>query len=150
MNLDQLTDALMQRMEPQKPKALLIGDDPKVDNNYNYVNEKPYEAVVIGRLTPEGMFRMPTDAVCAALLEQVPVYMLDHQMWKDSKTARALCRELSAAQQRLYRLGVQPIHRGARFLTAEQARNMRQCGKKPEEHCRMTPLARDILEGREP
>ena len=150
MNLDQLADAVLQRLNTHKPRALLIGEDPIVDSNYNYVNEKPYEAVIIGKLSPEALFRMPTDVVCTALLEQIPVYLLDHQSWKDSKTARALCRELSLAQQRLYRLGVRPLHSSAKLLTADDARTMRLSGKTPEQHCRMTPLARDILEGRSP
>ena len=148
MNLDQLADAVLERLNTQKPRALLIGDDPMVNNNYNYVNDKPYEAVVIGRISPQTLFHMPTDAVCTALLEQMPVYLLDHQPWKDSRTARTLCRELSLAQQRLYRLGVKPLHCAAKLLTADDARSMRLSGKTPQQYCRMTPLARDILEGK--
>ena len=149
MNVEELTNAVLQKLAEKMPRALLIGDPPEIDHNYNYVNEEPYEAIMIGRLTPQEMFCMPTDAVCYALLEQKPVYLWDHQLWKESKTARVLCRELTAAQQRLYRLGVKPVYPAAGVLTAQEARALLQSGRKPPGNCRMTPLARDILEGKE-
>ncbi|MBP3633039.1 MAG: hypothetical protein J6J43_00505 [Oscillospiraceae bacterium] len=150
MNLEELTDAVLQKLGEKKPRALLIGDAPMIDHNYNYVNEKPYEAVVLGRLAPGQLLHMPSDAVCCALMEQIPVYYDPDQTFRSCKTARALCRELAAAEQRLYRLGVLPLQRSGQLLTAARARDLVLQGKRPASNCRMTPLARDILEGKEP
>lgn len=150
MNLDQLTDALLQKLNANKPRALLIGEAPEIDHNYHYVNEKPYEAVVLGILPPGELLHMPSDEVCCALLENKPVYLYDRQPWRDVRAARALCRELAAAEQRLYRLGVLAMESSGRLLTAKDARSFLKSGQKPWPNCRMTPLARDILEGKEP
>lgn len=150
MNLDQLTDAVIKKLQADLPRARLIGTMPDVYNNYNYVNNEPYEAVVIGAISPAQLLQMPNDIVCKALLENKPVYFCGEQLWKKSRSARALCRELAAAEQRLYRLGVLPMETAGRLLTAKEARAMRQSGKTPGSNCRMTPLARDILEGKEP
>lgn len=150
MNLEQLTDAVLQRLQQGKPRALLIGKLQEIDHNYNYVNEKPYEAVVLGTLTPGQLLQMPTDAVCCALLEGVPVYLSSRQMWHGSKRAKALCRELAAAEQRLFRLGVIPLEQPDHLITATRARELTRLGQTPKPGCRMTPLARDILEGKAP
>ena len=150
MNLEQLTDAVLQKLTAQKPRALLIGGPPEIYHNYNYVNEKPYEAIVLGVLSPGELLHMPNDAVCCALLEETPVYLWQHQPWRESKNARLLCRELASAEQHLYRLGVMPLETGGQLLTAKAVRELLQHGKRPSPNCRMTPLARDILEGKAP
>lgn len=147
MNLDRLTDTVMQRLAENRPKALLIGSAPLVDCNYNYVNQKPYETVVIGRLSPAELLHMPNDAVCDALFAQIPVY-LTPQPWREQRNARGLCRELAASEQRLMRMGVFQLARKGSVLTAEGARKLRMAGEHPAPDCRMTPLARDILEGK--
>lgn len=149
MNLDQLADAILQKMEQRKPRALLIGDRPDIDHNYNYVNEKPYEAMVLGVLTPGQLLHMPSDEVCRALLEDIPVYLYAGQPWHGSRTAKALCRELTAAEQRLLRLGIMPLEPSGHLITAREARELSRLGQRPGAGCRMTPLARDILEGKE-
>ena len=75
MNLDRLTDAVLQKLNEGKKRALLIGRAPDIDHNYNYVNEKPYEAIVLGELSAAQLLHMPNDAVCEALLEEIPVYL---------------------------------------------------------------------------
>ena len=74
MNLEQLTDAILEKLGEKQPRALLIGTKPEVDYNYNYVNEKPYDSIVIGNISAGELLRMPSDCVCDALLEEVPVY----------------------------------------------------------------------------
>ena len=150
MNLDQLTDAVMEKLGYDRPRALLIGSKPEVDNKYNYVNEEPYDLVVIGKLSAAQLLQMPSDPVCDALMEDMPVYLWQHQPWRGCKTAKLLCKELLAAEQHLYRLGVMPLGNEARLLTAQQVRELLRLGKKPDPNCRMTPLARDVLEGKEP
>jgi len=150
MNLDQITDAVLEKLSQQKPRALLIGNAPDNYHNYNYVNQKPYDAIVLGILQPGELLRMPCNEVCCALLEERPVYYYPVQPWKKAGTARALCRELTCAEQRLYHLGVLPLEMPGQLLTAGEARAMLRLGQKPQPDRRMTPLARDILEGREP
>lgn len=148
MNLDQLTDAVWQRLQ-EKPRALLIGEPPIGCDKFNYVNEKPYEAVVLGLLPPGELLHMPSDAVCRALLEDIPVYLSSGQLHHKTKTARQLCRELYAAEQHLKQLGVRLLEDGQPLVTAAQARSLRQNGQQPPPGSRLTPLARDILEGKE-
>ncbi len=148
MNLDQLTDAVWQRLQ-EKPRALLIGEPPTGCDKFNYVNKKPYEAVVLGLLPPGELLHMPTDPVCRALLEDIPVYLSSGQLHHKSKAARQLCRELYAAEQHLKQLGVRLLEDGQPLVTAAQARILRQNGQFPPQGSRLTPLARDILEGKE-
>jgi len=149
MNLDQLTDAVMEKLGYDRTRALLIGSKPEVDNNYNYVNEKPYDLIIIGKLKPGELLQMPNNDVCEALMEERPVYYWQCQSWRGCKTAKLLCKELLAAEQHLYRLGVLPLEQEGQLITAQQARELLRLGKKPSPNCRMTPLARDILEGKE-
>lgn len=150
MNLDQLTDAVLKKLGENKPRALLIGKLPEINHNYNYVNEKPYDVIVLGQLPAAELLHMPNGAVCDALLENVPVYLWQHQPWRACKCARPLCRELAAAEQHLLRLGVIPMEQAGGLLTAEAARQLLKTGGKPAFNCRMTPLAKDILEGKSP
>ena len=150
MNLERLTEAVLQKLNEGKKRALLIGKMPDVDDNYNYVNEKPYEAVVLSELSPAQLLHMPDEAVCDALMEEIPVYLRRPQAWQSCKTARGLCRELHNAEQRLLRMGVIPMERPQKFVTAQDARRMLQQGERVPHGCRMTPLAKDILEGRAP
>ncbi len=149
MNLEELTQAVMERMDGQKPRAYLIGEKPDY-HNYNYVNEKPYEAVVLGVLSPGELLHMPNNVVCEALLEGKPVWLWPHQKHHHASNCRLLCRELSCAEQHLKQLGVRIMGQDRPLITAQTARHLRQLGEKPHPGSRMTPLAKDILEGREP
>ncbi len=149
MNLEHLTEEVWKRLQ-EKPRALLIGSAPIGYDKYNYVNEKPYEAVVLGELSPGELLHMPSDAVCCALLEDIPVYLSPQQIHHRAKTARALCRELYGAEQRLRLLGVRKLEEAGTLVTADRARAMRRAGESPPPGCRLTPLARDILEGKAP
>ena len=139
----------MDRMAGERPRALLIGEAPKDYHKYNYVNEEPYEAVILGVLPPGELLRMPNDAVCRALLEGKPVWLWPHQLHHKSVHARLLCRELTEAERHLRQLGVQIIGQERPLITAQRARELRQMGERPQTGSRLTPLAKDILEGRE-
>ncbi len=149
MNLEELTQAVMERMDQKKPRAFLIGEKPDY-HNYIYVNEKPYEEVVLGVLSPGELLHMPNDVVCNALLEGIPVWLWPHQRHHGNSRARLLCRELSAAEQHLKQLGVRVLGQEKPLITAQTARLLRQTGQLPQAGSRLTPLAKDILEGREP
>lgn len=150
MNLEELTQAVLERMAAQKPRAYLIGKLPNDYHNFNYVNEEPYEAVVLGVLAPGELLHMPNDVVCRALLEGKPVWLWPHQMHHSAAHARLLCRELTAAEQHLKQLGVRILGQERPLVTAQTARLLRQTGGLPQPGSRLTPLAKDILEGREP
>ena len=149
MNLEQLTDAVWKRLYEGRPKALLIGEVPPGVEQYSFVKEEPYEAIVLGILSPGELLHMPTDPVCRALLADIPVYLWPDQLHHKAKTAKVLCRELSAAEQHLRQLGVRLLGKEQKLITAQTARQYLQLGYLPEPGSRMTPLARDILEGKE-
>lgn len=148
MNLDEITELVQKRLEAAKPRALLIGDAPPWEGPYQWVEQAPYEVVVLGLLTPGQLLQMPTDPVCQALLTDQPVYLWPHQPYRQSKTARLLCRELAAAEQHLKQLGVQPLSERGRLITAQDARQLLREGSLLPPGSRLTPLAREILEGK--
>lgn len=145
--LDALTEQIWSRMQAGQTRALLLGKPPDGDYNFNYVNEAPYEALVLGDLPPGELLQMPTDPVCRALLADLPVYLWSGQSYKKAKTARLLCAELAAAEKHLRQLGVRPLEAvTARLITAREARRLMQAGRRPPIGSRLTPLAQDILE----
>jgi len=148
VNVDALTEAVWQRLEGQKPRALLIGAPPENYHNYFYVNQEPFEAIVLGILPPGKLLHMPDETVCKALLDGLPVFLWHDQPHHTGNTARSLRHALYMAEQRLIRYGVQVIGRDRQLITAEMARKMRQNNQLPTKGSRLTPLARDILEGK--
>jgi len=149
--LEQLTEEVWQRLSVCKPRALLLGETPDGLQKFNYVNKKPYDAVVIGVLPPGELLHMPSDPVCSALLEGIPVYLWQGQPYRRSKSARLLRRELAAAEKRLLQYGVLPLGgETGRLITAQEARAFRLRGEQPAVGSRLTPLARDVLEGKSP
>lgn len=112
LDLDRLTDEVLRRLEKERPKALLIGRPPREDGGFLYVQNEPYSAVVIGVLSPEKLLQMPTDPVCVALMEGLPVWLWP-QSYEKGKRAILLRRELMAAEQRLVRFGVKPVPVGS-------------------------------------
>ncbi len=148
--LEALTERVWRRLTAGRTRALLIGEPPAADHPFIYVKEAPYEALVLGDLPPGDLLRMPTDPVCRALLAGVPVYLWSGQSYKSAKTAPLLCAELLAAEKHLRRLGVRPLEAGERrLITAPEARQLLEQGRQPPAYSRLTPLARDILEGKE-
>ncbi len=127
-----------------RPRAFLLGEPPRDYHNYIYVNEKPYEAVIIGRVSPATLLHLPDDTVCDALLDGIPVYLWP-QCVDTYRHGKALCRALNASQAYLLTLGVKPM---GGLVTADLARLLVQTDQQPWSGSRLTPLARDILEGR--
>lgn len=148
---DALIEQVLREVErQQQPRALLLGTAPPCALGWQYVSDAPYSAVVIGSMDAAALLHFP-DAVCAeALLTGIPVYL-----WRDglsyrahAKTAnRVLWGRLLAAERQLGQLGVQLLRPAAQeILTAEAVRRRLREGLPVEG--RLTPLARDILEGR--
>lgn len=148
--MQRITEKVLQRLS-SKPKALCIGTPPE-DLPFQPVDKPPYDAVVLCTLTPAQLLSMPDDTVCRALLEGLPVYLreegLEHR--KFSKTsAKNLYSLLLSRERQLKNLGVQVL--GAsnnRLITAQQVRRLLAEGKPLPQGARLTPLARDIWEGK--
>lgn len=146
--------ALLQEAAPEGPRALLVGGAPEPPLGYRYVTEAPYEAVVIGKLSYSELLCFQKEPVFSALAQGIPVYLwlpgLPHRHLPCR--SRGLSSRLAAAERELRNLGVLPLD-GAqrhRFLTGEEARQIRDSGGTPPPGVRLSPLARDILEnGRE-
>lgn len=128
-------------------RALLIGKEPDAALGFSYVQEMPYEAVVIGSLELAQLLRFREERVLQALAEGKPVYLYTPGLPQVPKN-RALAASLASGQRELKNWGVIFTDGGRkRLITAEEARAMRRSGKRPGRDAVMTPLAREILEG---
>ncbi len=127
-------------------RALLIGTEPGAILGFEYVREKPYEAVVMGSLSLSDLVRFRDDRVLEALAAGMPVYLYTPGLPQVGN--RALAASLAAGQRELKNWGVIFTDGGRkRLITAQEARELRSAGRRPEPGAVMTPLAREILEG---
>lgn len=133
-----------------RPTALLLGRAPDRDLGWRYVSEN-YGAVVIGSMSAYALLHFPDEASLDALLTGRPVYLweggLDYRRFAHC-ASRALWTRLLSAERQLRQWGVQPLRENDRHLvTAQEARQRLRDGQAVTG--RLTPLARDILEGRQ-
>lgn len=127
-------------------RALLVGKEPPIDFGYAYTETEPYDAVVIGSLGIDQLLRFREERVLKALAEGKTVFLYVSGLPEVPKN-RALAASLTAAQRELKNWGVIFTDGGRkRLITAEEARLMRQQGRRPARDAVMTPLAREILE----
>ena len=130
-------------------RALLIGREPTAPLGYSFVQEEPYDAVVIGSLRLSELLRFADERVLAALAKGKTVLLYTPGLPEAPKN-RALSASLTAAQRELKNWGVIFTDGGRkRLITAEEARALRLQGRRPEAGAVMTPLAKEILEGTE-
>ena len=128
-------------------KALLIGDEPPVSLGVGFVEQPPYDAVVIGSLRLSELLRFREERVLSALAEGKSVYLYTPGLPESPKN-RALAAALASSQRELKNWGVIFTDGGRKQLvTAEEARKLRVLGQRPEPGAVMTPLAKEILEG---
>jgi len=128
-------------------RALLIGKEPGTELGFAYVQEKPYEAVVLGSLSLSQLLRFREEAVLEAMAEGKTVYLYTPGLPEAPKN-RALAGSLTAAQRELKNWGVLFTDGGRkRLITAEEARLLRAAGRQPAPGAVLTPLAREIMEG---
>ncbi len=128
-------------------RALLIGREPAGNLGYQYVSQPPFEAVVIGSLELGQLLHFCENTVLSALAEGKSVFLYTPGLPEAPKN-RALAASLTAAQRELKNWGVIFTDGGRkRLVTAEEARSLRQQGKRPQPGAVMTPLAREIMEG---
>lgn len=150
MKEDLIQQVIQEVQRRQQPRALLIGSPPPQDLGWCYVNQEPYNALMIGSMDASALLRFPDEVCAQALLSGMPVYL-----WEDgltyrtfSKTAnRAFWSKLLSAERQLKQLGVKFLRpRDGTLLTADMVRKRLREGLPVEG--RLTPLAKDVLEGR--
>ena len=128
-------------------RALLLGKEPGLELGFQYVQEEPYDAVVIGSLTLSQLLRFREEAVLEALAEGKPVYLYTLGLPEAPKN-RALSGSLTAAQRELKNWGILFTDGGRKkLITAEEARILRAAGRQPAPGAVLTPLAKEIMEG---
>ena len=126
-------------------RALLIGKEPLADLGYDYVQQKPYDAVVIGSLELAQLLRFRNEQVLQALAEGKTVFLYTPGLPESPKN-RALAGSLTAASRELKSWGVVFTDGGRkRLVTAQEARDLRSRGAMPGPGAVLTPLAKEIL-----
>ena len=127
-------------------RALLIGTEPAGHLSYTYVQEPPYDAVVIGSLPLSQALRLSDERVLQALAEGKPVVLYTPGL-PSAPANRGLSASLASSRRELKAWGV-IFTDGAqkKLITAQEARAMKQAGKYPGAGAVLTPLAREILE----
>ena len=130
-------------------KALLIGKVPPAELGYEYVDSPPFDAVVIGSLELGQLLRFREEQVLRALAEGKSVFLYTPGLPEAEKN-RALAGAAASAQRELKNWGVLFTDGGRRRLvTAEEARMLCRQGKQPGPGAVLTPLAKEILEGKQ-
>ena len=125
-------------------RALLIGKEPPLA--YEFVQQPPYDAVVIGSLTLGQLLRFREERVLEALAEGKPVVVYGPGLPASPKN-RALAASLASARRELKNWGVLVSDGNVRHVvTAQQAKLMRARGERPAPGALLTPLAKEILE----
>ena len=105
---------------------------------------------MIGSLSAGELLRFPDDSCADALLSGLPVLLweegLEYRRYAHT-TNRVLWSRLLSAERQLKQLGVRFLGApGTRLLTAEEVRRRLRDGLPVQG--RLTPLAKDILEGK--
>jgi hypothetical protein len=129
-------------------RALLIGNRPDRELGFSYVTEPPWDGIVIGSLSIGQLLRFREERVLEALGAGKPVYLYTPGLPEVKN--RALAGSLASAKRELKNWGVLFTEGNQRHLvTAEEARLLRRQGKLPAPGAVLTPLAREIMEGKQ-
>lgn len=130
-------------------RALLIGKEPGAALGFQYVSEPPYDAVVMGSLTLSQLLRFREEPVLDALAEGKQVYLYTPGLPEAPKN-RALAGSLAAAQRELKNWGVLFTDGGRKkLITAQEARILVASGQPLSPGAVLTPLAKEIMEGKQ-
>lgn len=129
-------------------RALLIGSQPCADLGCSYPPEPPYDCVVIGSLTLGQLLNFNQEEVLSALAEGKPVLLYTPGLPQGGKS-RGLSAQCAGMCRQLKSWGV-VFTDGAqrRLITAQQARQMLAQNRRPGPGAVLTPLAKEILEGK--
>ena len=127
-------------------RALLIGQEPPCGLGFTYADQD-YQAVVIGSLSLGQLLHFREEAVLSALAEGKPVILYTPGL-PEAGHNRPLGAALASAKRELKNWGVVFTDGGRKqLITAQEAREMKARGQRPEPGAVCTPLAREILEG---
>ncbi len=130
-------------------RALLVGREPGTELGFQYVAEPPYDVVMIGSLTLSQLLRFGDERVLEALAEGKKVYLYTPGLPESPKN-RALSGSLAAAQRELKNWDVLFTDGGRRkLITAQEARVLVSSGQSLSPGAVLTPLAREIMEGKQ-
>jgi len=128
--------------------ALLIGKEPPCPLGYTYVREGAYDAVVIGSLTYSQLLYFDAECALEALSCGIPVLLYEPGL-PEAKGSRGLSATLAARRRELKNWGVIFTDGGQKKLvTAQEARILLAKGLRPGVGAVLTPLAKEILEGK--
>ena len=128
-------------------RALLVGAEPDQPLGYTYVQEAPYDAVVIGSLTLGQLLHFSDERALCALAQGKSVVLYVPGL-PDSPGNRTLSARLASCRRELKSWGILFTEgHQKRLVTAQEARALRQAGKQPAPGAVLTPLAKEILEG---
>ena len=128
--------------------ALLLGTEPGCSLGYRYVSQPPYDAVVVGSMSlSEQLY--PGQALLEALAAGKPVILYTPGL-QNAPGNRGLSATLAARRRELKNWGVVFTDGAQRkLITAQQAKQMRETGTMPGPGAVLTPLAKEILEGKQ-
>ena len=116
-------------------RALRIGQAPPL-LGYEYVEKPPYEAVVLGSLTLSELLCFSVEEALQALAEGKTVVVYTPGLPPVPKN-RALAASVASKKREQ-----------KKWITAKEAQRMYAAGERPAPDAVLTPLAREILEGR--
>lgn len=126
-------------------RALLIGAEPGRPLGYRYVQQEPYDAVVIGSLTLGQALHLSDERVLCALAEGKPVVLYTPGLPEAPKN-RALGASLASGRREMKSWGILFTDGGQkRLITAQEAKQMRASGITAGPGAVLTPLAKEIL-----
>ena len=130
-------------------RALIIGKEPDTELGFDYVSDAPYDVVVVGSLTLSELLRFREERVLTALAEGKKVYLYTPGLPEAPKN-RALSGSLAAAQRELKNWGVLFTDGGRKkLITAQEARALVAAGQGVSPGAVLTPLAKEIMEGKQ-
>ena len=129
-------------------RVLLLGREPDRNLGHTYVREGEYDGVVIGSLTLGEYLRFGDSRALEALAQGKPVLLYTPGL-PDPGKSRGLAAAMASTKRELMAWGITFTDGGGkRLVTAQAARLLRQQGRGPEPGAVLTPLAREILEGK--
>ena len=128
--------------------ALLIGREPVCSLGYTYVKDMPYDAVVIGSLTIAQLLHFAEEPALQALSQGKQVLVYEPGL-PEARGSRGLSATLASRRRELKSWGMVFTAGGQKKLvTAQEARALISAGKTPGPGAVLTPLAKEVLEGK--
>ena len=150
--IEEVAAEVLRRQRQTQRIALLIGKKPPRELGWNYVLSGDFDAVMIGSLSAGQLLQFPDEPCADALLCGKPVFLWEEglEYRRCAKTSnRVLWGRLLAAERQMKQLGVQFLgDASGPLLTAKEVRRLLDEGASLPAGSRLTPLARDILEGK--